>query len=377
MSGAHDSAHGKPEELPLQSTFEIPVYQPVQPARSKEGGSNLGMLQQIRRLSRSVPALGRGVTAIAVYAHPTDEGMELRAAAETGFEGVACVDDAARLAGLYIAIWRKGKEDWARTAALEALAFVRAMQTSEGWFVNFIVDWDGTKNLAGRTSGEPQGPWLARACHALAAGAAAFSDGPAEEAFARALPWLKQPTPHLDVRAVALLAALEHPRGGHLPDLDHLVWTWGTELFESRTAGVLPDLRGSREVHLWGHLQECALAEAGRRTNRYEWVDAARASADRLLMPAAERAFPGTSSNPFDVSSVVRGLDAVGAATRDRRYRIAANVARSWFDGRNAASTPVFDRRQGLVHDGVDGFRVSANSGAEANIEGALALMNP
>ena len=93
------------------------------------------------------------------------------------------------------------------------------------------------------------------------------------------------------------------------------------------------------------------------------------------IVPAAERAFAQGTSNPFDVSCVVRGLDAVGLAVRDRRYRVAATLARAWFDGRNAASEPVFDRVRGLVHDGIDDGRVSANSGAEANIEAGLALV--
>ena len=35
----------------------------------------------------------------------------------------------------------------------------------------------------------------------------------------------------------------------------------------------------------------------------------------------------------------------------------------------------MYDRRRGLVYDGVDEGRVSRNSGAESNIEGALVLL--
>jgi hypothetical protein len=35
----------------------------------------------------------------------------------------------------------------------------------------------------------------------------------------------------------------------------------------------------------------------------------------------------------------------------------------------------VYDRRRGVVYDGIDDGRLSRNSGAEANIEGALALL--
>lgn len=79
---------------------------------------------------------------------------------------------------------------------------------------------------------------------------------------------------------------------------------------------------------------------------------------------------------PFDVSSTVAGLDAVAAATGEARYADLAALARAWFDGRNAAAEPIYDRVRGCVFDGIDGTRVNRNSGAESNIEGALALID-
>lgn len=332
------------------------------------------MIRQIRRLTHPVPAFGPGVSAIAIYSEATPRGMRDRCAAESGFEGVACVDDTARLASLYIALWRNdGAPRW-RTAAMEALSFVRAMQTPEGWFVNFISRWDGTKNLAGRTSADPYGAWLARACHALADGVAAFGDQASAAAFERAMPWLDEPTPYLDIRAVALLAAIRYAEGTASGAADERAIRWADELHAARWQGILPDRRGSATVHLWGHLQECALAEAGVHFGRQEWIDAARASAERLLIPAVELGFPGPTSIAFDVSCAVRGLDALGRATGDARYARYADLGRAWFDGRNAASTPVFDRQRGLAYDGIDDGQLSHNSGAESNIEAALAF---
>jgi hypothetical protein len=67
----------------------------------------------------------------------------------------------------------------------------------------------------------------------------------------------------------------------------------------------------------------------------------------------------------------------VAEASGDVRYARLSAQSRAWFDGRNAARQPVYDRRLGLVHDGIDGTRVSPNSGAEANIEGGLADPSP
>lgn len=333
------------------------------------------MIRQIRRLTHAVPALGPGVSAIAVYSEAARRGMRDTCAAESGFEGVACVDDTARLASLYVALWRKDEEPHWRTAAMEALAFVRAMQTPEGWFVNFISRWDGTKNMVGRTSADPYGPWLARACHALADGVAAFGDQDCAPAFERAMPWLDEATPYLDVRAVALLAALRYTEATRSGAAAERAIRWADEIYATRWQGILPDRRGSSTVHLWGHLQECALAEAGAYFRCREWVEAARASAERLLIPAVDLKFPGPTSIAFDVSCAVRGLGAVGRATGDDRYTRYANLGRAWFDGRNAAAAPVFDRQRGLVHDGIDHGRVSQNSGAESNIEAGLALV--
>jgi hypothetical protein len=69
-------------------------------------------------------------------------------------------------------------------------------------------------------------------------------------------------------------------------------------------------------------------------------------------------------------------LDELARATEDGRWRALAEDARAWFDGRNAAGQPVYDRELGRVADGVDEDRISVNSGAEANIVAAEALLD-
>ena len=77
---------------------------------------------------------------------------------------------------------------------------------------------------------------------------------------------------------------------------------------------------------------------------------------------------------PYGVACAVRAMDALAAATGDVRYRGLATDARAWFDGRNSAHRPVYDRATGAVADGIDDGRVSLNSGAESNVLGAQAL---
>ncbi len=323
-----------------------------------------------------VPALGPGVFALAVYARERDGQFLTQSAAEQGYEGVACLDDAARGAVLYSEIWRRHRFDWARTEAEGLLRFTCAMQMSDGAFVNFIGDWDGRRQLDTPTSRPGGGPWHARAMHALACAFSAFGDDRYATAFEAGLELLDRPTPYLDVRAVGVLAALEFWRTTGAPDMAARALGWAEEIAAARIGDVLPDRAGDPVVHLWGHLQETALARAGTEFGRDDLVQAAARSADAVLAPAAQRAFAGPRALPFDVSSTACGLDAVAAATGDPRFAELAALARAWFDGRNAAGKAVYDRSRGIVFDGIDGGRMNPNSGAEANIEGGLALLD-
>ncbi len=334
------------------------------------------MLRQLRRLTRPVPALGDDVVAIGVYAEPQGENLVDRAAAEQGFEGVACVDDTARAAVLACDVWQTQRQPWAAEMARGYLGFVAGMQDEGGMFVNFLLGWNGQKNLDGPTSRCGGWPWAARGLHALARGAAAFDDAKLAARFERALPFLDEPPPELDVQAVLVLALLEWWDATGASEGEERAVALAHGIAAHRIGDLLPNRPGETPTHLWGHLQEVALARVGARFGHPGLVEVARRSADHLLAPAVRSAFRDRPATvPFDVSCAVHGLTAVGEATADERYLELAELAREWFRGRNAARRRVYDRRRGLVYDGIDGARVSRNSGAEANIEGASALL--
>jgi len=81
-------------------------------------------------------------------------------------------------------------------------------------------------------------------------------------------------------------------------------------------------------------------------------------------------------TQPYDVASAVYVLARLADVTGASEYGALAAAARAWFDGRNAAGQPVYSRSEGRVGDGVDGHRVSTESGAEANIVSAQALFD-
>jgi hypothetical protein len=336
-------------------------------------------LGHLRRLTRAVPRAGASACAIAVYAEAVQTAatapLATRAAHEQGIEGVACVDDAARAIVLYCGIWRRHHLKSAYSAAASLLRFLAHMQGDDGRFANFILDWTGRRNRVGDTSYPGGPPWQARATHALACAVATFGADEWDERFRRALPWLDDGMPYLDVRAVGVLAVLEHWRASGASASADLALAWSHEIAAHSSDSGLLNAAGEQQIHLWGHLQEAALADTGRELGHADLVEYARASAETLLVPAVDSGFDFARVLPFDVSCTVAGLAAVARATADERYAPAAERGRQWFAGRNTAGRPVYDARRGLVYDGIDDGQVSRNSGAESNIEGALALL--
>jgi hypothetical protein len=250
------------------------------------------------------------------------------------------------------------------------------MQEEDGRVTNFILDWEGSPNRAGRTSQPGGWAWQARALHALACAVATFGGAEWDERYQRALPWLDEAIPYLDVRAVCVLAALEHWRATAAPASAERAIAWSREIAAHATGQGLLNAAGVQPIHLWGHLQEAALADTGHALGQPDLVERARASAESLLLPAVEAGFDFPRVLPFDVSCSIAGLTAVARATSDERYAAAAERGRMWFHGRNTAAQPVYDGERGIVYDGIDNGRVSRNSGAESNIEGALALLD-
>ncbi len=332
------------------------------------------MLRQIARLARRVPALGPRVIAISVYG---DAGGNLVAAKEAGFEGVACIDDAARALELYCALWEATRLPWLREWCDGLLDFVLSMQLEDGRWVNFILDWDGAANTEGRTSRPGGGFWQARALLALARASRCLDDARIPDALRRGLRHIEPGPVPADVRVLHILTAFElfddadHRRlRGHLDG-------WLEEVASCRIEGTLMNAPAERgRPHLWGHLQEGVLAQAGVLLQRSDLVDIARQSAALVLMPAAHTGFTCNQVRPYDVTSCIESLDRLAAATGDGEYTAHAQLARAWFDGRNPASLPVYDRDTGRVGDGIDGPRVSLGSGAESNIVAAQALFD-
>jgi hypothetical protein len=327
------------------------------------------VLRQLWRLTRPVPAAGPNALAVTIYEHP--DGVVH--AEESGFEGVACVDDAARLLVVLSQVWSRTKLEWVERWARGVLDFVLWMQEPDGTWLNFIHDWDGDKNRDGITSRSGQNFWLARGILATQWTAFVFANDDARDAYRNGLAIAAAEEAPPDIRALHLFAALF---GDDVEPF--LAEKWADELLACRDGDVLKNAELEVGVpHLWGHVQEGSLAEAARTMNRPDYLDAAIASAEAVIVPAVTSAFGGReSTSPYDVAAAIWSLDRLSAATGDERWARLAADGRAWFDGRNTAGAAVYDRERGRVADGIDGTRVSDNSGAESNIVAAEVLLD-
>ncbi len=329
------------------------------------------MLRQLARLTRPVEAAGAGALALAVYADATGRAVP---AAEAGPEGVACLDDAARALVLFCHLWEATRLPLLRAWAEGLREFVLFMQDADGRFVNFVADWSGRRNEHGPTSLAGGGFWHARGLRALATANLVLGDTRAQECLVRGLAHTRGSSVPADVRAIHVLTALELLRAGRMPELRHDLQAWCDEIASCRRGDVLMDNPDETAPHLWGHLQEGVLAEAGAYLGRADLVAVARSSALGYLAPLIESGFEQQTTQPYGVACAVYGVERLAAVTGEHAFEALTAKARAWFDDRNPAGRPVYDRRVGLVHDGIDRDVLNEHSGAESNIVGAQAL---
>src|SRR5581483_10862419 len=100
-----------------------------------------GILQHLIRLSETFTHEATDIPFLHVYARPGKQRevpLEFVAAAESGPEGIACIDDVARAALLALQVYEETHAATVLKAARAWLDFVLYMQEPDGRFVNFI-----------------------------------------------------------------------------------------------------------------------------------------------------------------------------------------------------------------------------------------------
>jgi hypothetical protein len=287
------------------------------------------------------------------------------------------VDDAARAFGLVCRLWAATGNPALRAWAEGLLDFVLWMGEGEGRWLNFIHDWEGARNGGGPTSEPGVNFWQARATCALADAALILGDEAARQALGEAFAAAAAVTCSPDVRALHALAAVDVLRRDSDPWLSARLATWCDEIVSCRSGAMLMNWTGeSGHPHLWGHVQEAALVEASAMLGRRDLEEAAARSANAVFADAIRSGFDLPHVCTYDVQSAVLVMDRLARVTGEATYGELGQLARSWFEGRNPAGAPTYDRAAGRVADGIDGGMVNGHSGAEANVSAGLALLD-
>ncbi len=325
------------------------------------------MLTRLAALARPLDVDTQHALGLAIYADHTGEHFGAR---ESGIEGVACIDDAARALVLWSDLWSTTKLPVAREWVDGLLGFCRWMQQDDGRFVNFVLDWSGMRNTDGITSrADGASFWQARGARAMAKAWRVLGDERARDDYRRARASFDERPVGSDVRAVQVLAALD------AEDAPADIGRWCDDIVSQRRGEVLLDAHDATEPHVWAHIQEGVLALAGTALRRPDLIEVARRSADEYLVPLIAGGFDLPTVQPYGAASAAFAMAQLAQATGDARYAAAARDAQAWFDGRNPAGRPVYDRVAGRVADGVDGVELNPHSGAESNVVGAQALL--
>jgi hypothetical protein len=305
--------------------------------------------------------------------------LEFITAQESGFEGIACVDDAARAAILALhthALLAAQPQEQERAAVALGLAhdwlrFVTYMQEPDGRFINFIADAAGTKNRQGRTSSAGGPWWTSRALWALATASRATGDQRYMQHFLRGR---LTPTSDLKVTAIQALALMELYQLRPEPRLRQCICALCDAIVASGP-GYFRDRRGRGEVALWGYHQVQAVARAARLFARLDYVRACQETVRNLIVLVVAGGFYHVYPHQRDgqcaysVATLVLGLEELYRVSGRSADRDLALECADWLTGHNAAHTVLYDPETGCCSDGIAGGRASSNCGAESAIE--------
>jgi len=335
-----------------------------------------------------------------------------------GKEGIACVDDGARAAVVYLHYYELSGNVTALDRSRKLLDFVMALQCDDGEFYNFI-NADYTINRTGKTSRKSFDFWAARGYWALARGYNIFKNEDKEyasllkERFLRCkLPLrklMKQYGEYDTINGRKYPVWLINRYGSDAVSEFLLGMAWYLRMerdseLEDITGklvqGMLDMQLGDSDPypgaflswksiwHSYANCQTQALAELTGILNRPLWLNAARREADLFYPKLMEEGYIYSikideepevkhfSQIAYGARPVISGLICLYEATGDKAYAASAGLAAAWFFGRNAAKSTMYDVKTGRCFDGInDPETINMNSGAESTIEALMSLL--
>ena len=340
----------------------------------------VSLLRHLEALTFTFHRNGQQFSPVLVYAVPDstmDNVFHPVAAADMGFEGIACVDDTARAALLALDVYERSRSRKALALARGWLTFVQYMQYPDGSFANFIRNAAGVRNASGPTSFRGGHAWSMRALWALARGYRVTRDRAYLKSFDACH---LAPTPDNKVNAVLALAELELYRAHPTAERKNTILARCAHILQPEGAPFFRDRPDREVVQLWGYHQLHAVTDAAAVFEQPEMLRRCRTTVRHLVEPDVRDCFwhsyPDRCKDgvcAYDVAPMVQGLAAMYWATRAERYRTLALKAAAWFYGRNDARVVMYEPSVGRCRDGISGGVASENCGAESAIEAGFA----
>ena len=374
-------------------------------------GQSLVNFSHLQHLTERIEFGGDSVSIVRVYAnYPSYDWVEAK---DTGTEGIACVDDAARAAVVYLRHFELTKDAPSLERAGSLLEFVLRMEAEDGTFYNFVYA-DHTINKTGETSRGSFGWWAARAVWSMGLGYRVMLQSRPE--FAHRLEVaLTKCFPHIDslltkygqkqnrgkyisprwlpyeeasdATTELLLGLLEYEQASKDPAVRSYILKLaeGIRIMQDGDVNDYPyGLHRSWRTmwHMWGNGQTQALAQVNLLLKDKKCLASAEREArsfySRLLIDGFMKEFdvaePEKSTYFEQIAYGVRpmavGLIRLYEATGKKEYAAMAGLAASWLFGNNAARQSMYDPSTGRCFDGIrDSTGVNRNSGAESTIE--------
>lgn len=359
----------------MAAELEIVVKRP-----RREQESDVTVLTFLEALTYDFEREGQQISCVLTYAEPDPERPGVYhavVAQDTGYEGIACVDDTARAALLALDIYERSGARQALSLARRWLTFVSYMQYPDGQFANFIRNAAGVRNASGQTSHVGGYWWSVRALWSLARAYRVTGDRSYLDSYEACT---LVPIPDGKIQAVQTLAELELFQREPTEALRDSILDRCTVIVGDGTSPYFLDHPRQDAVSLWGYHQLQAVASAASLLHRPDLLKACRSTINSLLDPDVRDCFwysyPDRQKDgvcAYCVTPIAQGLGAMYRATEAKRYRQLALDATAWFYGRNDASATMYDPATGRCRDGITRGVASENCGAESSIEAGMA----
>jgi hypothetical protein len=374
----------------------------------------------LRHLTEEIEFSGDTIHIVHIYADYPEYNWV--SAAESGPEGISCVDDVARAAVVYLRHYELSGDTYSLDAARPLLKFILNMQLPDGRFYNFIFD-DRSVNTDGVTSYPSFGWWAVRGVWALSMGYRIYSDH--DPAFAHILRSAVERTfPQIDT---VLTTYGSYKTSGSIRVPSWLIYQYDTysastvtelllglnEYYKAhpndRVAGYISKfaeglialqmgdaftfpygafLSWPGGWHAWANGQTQALAEAGMLLSRSDFILAGekevrgwytRLAAEKMIREFRiddPRTMQEFSQIAYNLRPMIVGALRVADATGEQKYQKLAGILTSWFFGNNVTGIVMYDVATGRCFDGINNAEsVNRNSGAESTIEALYSII--